>query len=588
MTDKCGVIWALVFILFAGGLSAQDLGGGTAKTKHWIFLKDKGPETTWSPRQLLSEKAINRRKAQGIEIDSRDYPVNAEYVSRIAEKGIPPLRKSKWLNAVSAMLDAKDVQELLQLDFVVSIQPMMTYKLDLGWKDIATKQTDLYDSLMSFPQLQQLGLDKLHTHGFNGRGVTVAVFDTEFANVDSNAAFSHLMETGRILATYDFVNNEEDVYALDQGSAHGAWVLSILAGHIRENFMGSAPGASFILAHTENTSSETHQEEDNWVAAAEWADSLGADMFTTSLGYSTFDKLPIFGEHVKAIPGDDAPFGYLHTPAPLSVDYDYGDMDGNTTIIARAADIAASKGIVVLNSAGNEGNSSWHYITSPADGDSVIAVGAIKEDHDIASFSSRGPSSDGQVKPDFVAMGQGNAFVTVDGGITFGSGTSFSCPTLAGLVACILQANPGMQYQEVHDLLRNSADRKDNPDDDYGYGLPNGPAILEALGYTHFTDAISDFDLSNRVIVYPVPASEEFTVIVQNNDDPFNAAIKGYDLQGRKVLELEARVEKFNHRISINRDQFFGAFPEGRIILQVFNMDTEEVIDSRNVYLLKD
>jgi len=577
--------------LFAQSLPAQAIDSRPDKIKYWIFLNDKGNESADPEGKIcLSVRALERRMLQGIPLDSKDFPVHEEYCHILSESGIVPYRKSRWLNAVSTWMDSNQVKVASGMDFVSQIRPVGRCDQVYAQEESqASKVHEIYDSLFSFPQLQQLGLDKLHTHGYNGRGVTIAVFDTEFANADSNPAFSHLFQSGRILAAYDFVNDEEDVYSLSQGSAHAAWVLSILSGHIPGNYMGSAPGASFILCHTENTTSETHTEEDNWVAAAEWADSIGAWMFTTSLGYSVFDPLPIEGEFIASDPTDESADSLIHNPVFLTTDYDYNDMDGNTTIITRAADIAASRGIIVLNSAGNEGGSTWNYITSPADGDSVIAVGAIREDSSIAGFSSRGPSFDGRVKPDFVAMGQGNSYLTVDGKIGIGSGTSFSCPTLAGLVACILQAKPGITYGELHAVMRGSAWLPDNPDSTaFGYGLPNGPKMMQLLGFPLLTDQVTDFQLTSDVIVYPVPAGDPVSIVIQNRGLPFEAAIRLTDLAGRLVLDYQTLVRQFNHRIDISRDQFFGNFPEGRMILTVINLETGEVMTSRSVYLLKE
>ncbi|MRR21042.1 hypothetical protein EG827_12755 [bacterium] len=291
----------------------------------------------------------------------------------------------------------------------------------------------------------------LHESGFNGRKVTIAVLDAGFDKADLIESLDHLTERGGITATRDFVSGSGNVYAYHY---HGTAVLSILAGDLPGIIRGTAPGADYILLRTEDDDTEYPVEEDYWAAGAEFADSAGADIITSSLGYFTFDD--------------------------PSMDYSFGDMDGNTAFITRAADIAASKGILVVNSAGNERNKEWLRIIAPSDGDSVLGVGAVRQDLTISDFSSAGFSSDRRVKPDVVAPGVLLPMQYEPGWWHRGSGTSFSCPVISGLSASLMQAVPEASPSEIINALHRSSDRFNNPDSLYGYGLPD---FLKALGY---------------------------------------------------------------------------------------------------------
>ena len=434
----------LLLLVFSFPVYAQD---GAKADKYWIYLTDKADVSRFAPEDILSERALARRAKHGISLDYSDYPVRSDYLEILAGTGAELRHPSKWFNAVSAHMDEATVAEVSALPFVKAIQPITP-----AYRDMEPVQNFKvgYNAGVTQRQLEMIGVDQLHQNGYNGTGVLIAVMDNGFRGVNENPYLQHMINDDRLVATYDFVNNEEDVF--DQGN-HGAWVLSIIAGWQEEavdsfNFYGSAHGASFILCHTENDASETTQEEDNWVAAMEFADSIGADIFSTSLGYRGMDE--------------------------ISESYFYEDMDGNTTIITNGADMAAGKGIIVVNSAGNSGA---NHITAPADGDSVIAVGAVQADFQIAGFSSHGPSYDGRIKPEVCAMGQNDAFVGVDGELRRGNGTSFSCPVISGMIACLLQARPETRNMELYDALIRASDRYSNPIPSTVMECP-GPAML--------------------------------------------------------------------------------------------------------------
>ncbi|MEO0473223.1 MAG: S8 family serine peptidase [Bacteroidota bacterium] len=355
-------------------------------------------------------------------------------------------------------------------------------------------------------QLQMVGLDKLHQAGYSGEGVLIAVFDNGFLGVDTINGFEHLFRENRIYAARDFVDGDDNVYESCNHCRHGTNVLSILAAKMPGYLIGTAPDASYLLLRTEDDSRENPQEEDNWLAAAEYADSLGAQVFTTSLGYFDFD-------------GEEN-------------DYQLSDLDGNTATITRAGDIAASKGIIVVNSAGNSGT---RGINAPADGDSILAIAAVDQCQDLAPFSSRGPSFDGRIKPELAAMGSGNTLLRHDGSLARGSGTSFSCPIISGLTACLLQAAPNASNLEMYDALFQSASQFDAPDFDIGYGIPDGAEALRILaGSEAIQKGPTDFPLS---ILYPNPNQGAFDLIFQPNALPARIEVDIIDLQGRSVFQ---------------------------------------------------
>lgn len=531
---------------------------GAEPDKYWVFLTDKADFTQYSPQDLLSQKALERRAKHGIALHHTDYPVNPAYLDQVAAAGAHLRHPSKWFNAVSAIMDDATVARVSALPCVKEVR-----RIEPVFRDLDPVQYNPspntkvgYNAGVTAQQLEMIGLDQLHQNGFNGTGVLIAVMDNGFRGVEENPYLQHIINDDRLVATYDFVNDEADVF--NQGS-HGAWVLSILAGWQEEaidsfNFYGSAHGASYILCHTENDFSETSQEEDNWVAAMEFADSIGADIFSTSLGYRGMDQ--------------------------LSESYDYEDMDGNTTIITNGADLAASKGIIVVNSAGNSGAD---HITAPADGDSVIAVGAVKGDRVIAGFSSHGPTADGRIKPDVCAVGQFNSFVGTDGGLRRGNGTSFSCPLMSGMIACLLQARPETQNMEMYDALIRSSDRFENPDTVYGYGIPWANDVLIALGGSPLVGAPGSDELASGALVFPNPASEWINVVYDNDEIGFAGNLQIFDVMGKMVLDNEVRVDPFYNVFRL--DEELSTLLPGKYIVRLLRDNFKEPLLSQLIIL---
>lgn len=435
--------------------------GSNPSHKVWVFFTDKGTDAAQylaEPSKMLSAEALALRQRKGIAIDNADVPVDAHYVAQLREAGCQVLATSKWLNAAAVELPNNQQQRVENLCFVKELQPVNTLSgaayrekrsgmvryQPLMPKAKTTKTTaiDYGDALV---QNEMLQIPAYHAKGFTGRGVRIAVFDAGFDGADTIAAFDSLWAQKRILKYRDFVDNDESIFRND---SHGTMVLSTIAANVPGSMVGTAPHASFYLCRTEQSASETKQEEYNWMKAMEWVDSLGVDIIHSSLGYARFD-----------------PDG--------STGYKYEDMNGHTAIITKAALMAARKGIIVTSSAGNEGNDDWHYITAPCDADSILCIGAVTRTQKRSGFSSFGPSADGRVKPDVVAMGSSTTVYSPADYVTTSDGTSFSGPIMGGFVACLKQAHPKRSNIDIIRAVRLSGDQFSFPDSAYGYGIPN-------------------------------------------------------------------------------------------------------------------
>ena len=414
--------------------------------KYRISLKDKAA-TDYSlqkPEMYLSKKSIERRKRQGLEIDSTDLPVCKKYVDAIRKKGVHVLVTGKWDNFVTVSCnDSMLIAEIAGLPFVRSTERV--------WRGVAKRASER-DSLINKPlrtdslygpaitQIKMSHADRLHEAGFKGQGMTIAVIDAGFHNVDKIEAMKNI----NILGTRDFVNPEADIYA---ESSHGMSVLSCMAMNQPNVMIGTAPEASYWLLRSEDEYSENLVEQDYWAAAIEFADSVGVDLVNTSLGYYSF-----------------------YDPTK---NYRYRDLNGHYALMSREAAKAADKGIVVVCSAGNSGSGSWKKITPPGDAENVITVGAVNKYGVLAPFSSVGNTADGRVKPDVVAVGLGSDVMGTDGNLRHANGTSFSSPIMCGMVACLWQACPELTAKEIIELVRRSGDRAVFPDNIYGYGIPD-------------------------------------------------------------------------------------------------------------------
>lgn len=427
-------------------LSASAQFTSTDTLKYRISLTDKKATDYFlrKPGKFLSKKSIERRKRQGLPIDSTDLPVCRKYIDAIRKKGVHILVAGKWDNFVTVSCnDSTVIGEIARLPFVRSTEKVWQGKV---------KKSERRDSLINNPlrsdhvygpaitQIQMSKAERLHEAGFRGQGMTIAVIDAGFHNADKIEAMKNI----HILGTRDFVNPEADIYA---ESSHGMCVLSCMAMNQPNVMVGTAPEASYWLLRSEDEYSENLVEQDYWAAAIEFADSVGVDVVNTSLGYYSFDD--------------------------PTKNYRYRDLDGHYALMSRQAAKAADKGMVVVCSAGNSGAGSWKKITPPGDADNILTVGAIDKKASLAPFSSVGNTADGRVKPDVVAVGLLADVVHTDGNLRGASGTSFSSPIMCGMVACLWQACPELTAKEIIELVRQSGDRADFPDNIYGYGIPD-------------------------------------------------------------------------------------------------------------------
>jgi serine protease AprX len=400
-----------------------------------------------------------------------DSAVDTRYIESLKSVGVEIIGTSKWFNAVCIQSTTAD---LCEFPFVDRVEGLRSYS-----KTLQVQEDYDFPYGNSDIQISMLGLDEYHKRGYTGKGVTIALFDAGFFRADTMSAFDSIWMNDRMIDYYDFV--DKDTWLFDE-DGHGRSVLSVAGGYWEDSIVGAAPRASFVLARTEDVESETHLEEYNWVKALEWADSIGVDIIHSSLGYSQFDT--------------------------LEGDYTYWDMDGETTIITKAANIAVERGIFVTNSAGNEGDDPWKYITAPCDGKGVLCVGAVDSFGVHAPFSSFGPSSDGRVKPELMAMGKGTSFVTNRSTMRTGNGTSLSGPLIAGMVACLKEAWPDALNSQIFQAVIQSADRYENPDSAYGYGIPNVLKADSLLGIITSVDEVNLLEFT----VFPNPSKGKFTV----------------------------------------------------------------------------
>jgi serine protease AprX len=523
----------LIISLIFSSLNAQNI---ASKFRVTFTDKNNSPYSISDPSQYLSAKALERRNRQGISIQPNDLPVNSWYVDSVRNTGALVYTVSKWFNCVTIKTtDAVVLTKILSLPFVAGIDTLAEQtakKVEKGKKkkdkaagsqSISGIDADFYSQVQeqlgqtavttankfdygqAFTQAHMLGTDSLHSLGFRGENITIAVLDAGFNKVDSISTFDSLWMNNQILGTKDFVEPGGNVFIR---SDHGMSVLSIMGGNIPGKIIGTAPKAHYWLLRTEDAVTEYPVEEDNWVCGAEFADSVGADIINSSLGYTVFYNPK-----------------WNHT---------YQDMNGHTCRSTNGADLAASKGILVCNSAGNSGNGQWHYIGAPADADNIITVGAVDAQGNLADFSSRGPSSDGRIKPTVCAMGAGTFVSSITGSVTSGSGTSYSSPVMAGSVACLWQSHKDLSNMKIIQAVIASANRYNAPDSGYGYGIPNlivANLILNGL-------KIDNFDEDNVINVFPNPIVDYLNLVFYSSDTSA-IDVQMFDLSGRLVFSKE-------------------------------------------------
>ena len=476
-----------------GCILSATLLGQTAPDTYWVQFTDKQntPYSLDQPEDFLSPRAIARRVAQGIPFDALDLPVDPAYIDAVLAMGdVQLVNRSKWFNAITIRTSDQDVLHTIQeLPFVLMIRSSGLSTAPQTWNskfseplpgEVRDGEAEYFGP--SFRQIEMLNGHVLHAMDAKGQGMLIGVLDSGFDGVDSASAFQPLRDRGGLVQTRDFVDLGGDVF---QGDPHGRSVLSCMAGQLPGSLIGTAPEADYVLLRTEDTGSEYPVEEDNWIAGAELADSLGCDVLNTSLGYTTFDD--------------------------TTMDHRYEDLDGQTLRISIAANIASRKGMIPVQSAGNSGNSEWHYISAPADAIDILATGAVGDAENYAPFSSYGPSADGRVKPDVCAMGWGSTILRPDvDSVAAANGTSFASPILAGLVACLWQLHPERTSQQIMYAVRRSGSFFNAPSDSLGYGVPDFAAAHAWLELTAGLSAQSRGEEELRV--FPIPFQDELFV----------------------------------------------------------------------------
>lgn len=485
---KLLLILGILFLTIIPELTAQ---------KYAVHFTDKtnSPYSIDNPLEYLSQRALDRRAKFNITITEEDFPVNPSYLTQVHELGAEVLFSSRWLNCALVIADESIISQIEQLSFVektVFVHPNSYITKDENSSfglnklneprlepTVLSRNTNSMDYGYAEHQIEQLNGIALHDLGFTGEGVLIALLDAGYRNVDQIDAFIPLFESDRIVMVKDFVKPGGNVYASNINQ-HGTAVLSCMGSYLPGQIIGTAPDASFCLFRTEDGNDEYLIECYNWVIGAEAADSVGADIINTSLGYSTFDD--------------------------PSMDFTYSQMDGFTTVSSIGATKLIERGVPVVVSAGNSNGSSFPWVGTPADVPEAITLAAVDADGVIAYFSSIGPNGDGFQKPDVAAQGVNSAVVYSDNNIYGGSGTSFSSPILCGMAACLIGAYPEKAPEVIKDMIIRSADKYNNPDIYYGYGIPDFLAAYESVVN------ISENENVSLCKVFPNPVTTQVNV----------------------------------------------------------------------------
>ncbi|MFN7705681.1 MAG: S8 family serine peptidase [Chryseotalea sp.] len=506
-----------------------------AQNRYAIYLKDKAnsPYTISQPSAFLSQRAITRRTKNNIPLSPQDLPINPTYKTTIAASGAKVLLTSKWLNALVVEATPAQVATISTLTYVERTelvapgkQPAQAYTPNVT----NTPTTRTNTGTITATQLNMLGIDAMHAQNIKGNGVIIAVLDSGFPAVNTAAPFNHLLT--KIIDQYNFVNLNNNPFVND---SHGTEVLSIIAALKADQYTGAAPEASFCLYVTEHVPDEYRIEEYQWLSAAERADSVGADIINASLGYNTFDN-----------------------PA---MDYTKSQLDGNTAIVTQAASIAASKGIIVAVSAGNEGNNTWQTITPPADAENILAVGSVTSAGIKSSFSSTGPTADNRIKPDVAALGSSTATISTNGTIKYVSGTSEATPLISGLAAGILQQFPQIPIAEVLTAIKQTASQAAEPNNTLGYGIPNYQRIVTYLNFP-----VSTEKAYSQYVFFPNPVNQKKLMVKEKNELHFTfTSITIINSHGVEVKTWQPTTQEKVIAYQIDLHQL----PSGTYILQV-------------------
>ncbi|MDG1848310.1 MAG: S8 family serine peptidase [Candidatus Marinimicrobia bacterium] len=481
----------------------------------WVYF-DKKDESIFTE---LDPAAIKRRVKHNIFTATKyDSNIKEEYIKELEAVGAEIKNQSRWLNAVSLVVDINQIELIQKLPFVKKIEPVRQHKKKKATQSVddqALVNRDI-DYGLSSNQIEQINCRIPHIAGYFGQGVRVLYIDTGFEL--NHEAYDSL----NLIGQYDFINNDQnaanetDQEILENQDDHGTLCLSVMAGYALGSLIGPAFKSEYLLAKTEIMAEEIQQEEDNYIAALEWGESLGADIACASLGYLDW--------------------------------YSYEDLDGNTAATTKAIDIASELGVLCVNSAGNEGNNPWYHIITPADADSVLSVGAVDANDVIANFSSRGPTFDGRIKPEVCARGVSTYCVRSNTENIYrnASGTSFSAPLAAGAAAVIMSANPEWTNMQVREAIMMTASQFNSPDNDYGHGILNTWA---AINYQFTASVKSETFLPNAIYVnnaYPNPFNPEISIKIDGLSNNQHVTVGIYDIHGKLVKYLHNQKARHN------------------------------------------
>ena len=525
-----------------------------AQEYYWIAFSDKNQTqfSLSSPGDYLSERAIQRRIRQNIAIDSLDLPVNQNYVAEVVNVGARLIHSSKWLNGITVKAESDSFAiKVSKLPFVVQSQLTKTTVIKSGVQkfyetsgfETVPIDTSIYGA--SVYQTSILNGQFLHNRNYRGQGMHIAVLDAGFLNANRYSAFDSLWANNQILGTKDFVDPTADFFSTHY---HGMSVLSCMGGNVPGSLIGTATKASYWMIRSEDTNSEFLIEEDNWVAAAEFADSVGADIINSSLGYTLFDD--------------------------AAMNHTYSEMDGKTTRITRGANIAASRGILVFASAGNEGNKSWKYLGAPSDGEKVIGVGAVNKDSIPASFTSYGPAFGGKIKPNVSAVGWNTYLQKSDGTLGYLNGTSFSSPVMAGMAASLWGALPHVTAAQVKDAIELSAHLYDNPNDMLGFGIPN----MELAWLILMNLSSPAPEITKLWNAYPNPFGDVLILQKRNSQFLEDITIEVFTMDGKLALKW---IKNDANRIEL-RD--LNSLPKGILLLKISSANSSETIKLSKIH----
>ena len=488
-----------------------------APDRYWIQFTDKNntPYSIDRPEEFLSERAMQRRVKYGVALDEKDIPVNPSYIEAVEKTGAKILNPSKWLNGVTieayevSVIEAIEKLPFVKKTRVLYDEPLKqmikeeSFVLEMNAENIVKTGMARNHYGTALTQIELLNGVALHDMGYKGEGIWIGICDSGYQGADVHNAFKNMRDENRLLGTKDFVYKNGIVYSDDH---HGTACLGLMAAYLPNVYVGTAPKASYFLCRTENINSENVIEEYNWVSAAEYMDSLGIDVISTSLGYIGFDDSQM--SHV------------------------YEDFDGKTCVITIGAEIASSRGILCVAAAGNEGDTKFPYIGAPGDGKNVLTVGGVKADGVKTSFSSIGPTADGRIKPDVMSFAYAVSVTSPSGGFFESNGTSFATPSLAGLAACLWQARNSYPESEIREIIKQSANNYSTPNSEYGYGIPDFKDALDMLDLEN----CDIFDEKSMFSVFPNPSSGVVKLKLNRGE---NVSVQVFDVIGKVVYSCD-------------------------------------------------